>query len=388
MADVLWRKVQEGRQPAWNYLGRVARKGSANAHHCSIMLRVCDNAEDLQRLEDYIAEQDIAVDDVLLRQLHQAWLQACRPGRAVRCLMSAATDRAAAEALADAALAGLLRRKDTAGATDYLTGLVVAGVAIPRHLWLILRALGPDQAGRRQYLVENLHKLTPTRLSGSSDGGDGNTERKTTPDLEWESDWIAALHSGLVNAGAAPEGSDLLCRAVEAGLLSVETARRHSVRQISRLQQRRADVCREAGAITYLAALHRTGLMTAEHFAAALSHARTVVEGRKLLEQARSLGVAPDRDIAVAFHDLLLLQVHERTDTVDSVQPLWTKISDQPEYGREVGKMTDGVEEAATWLSSCVENGRALSVQSMLALNHAYFARIDYISIVRRRYRV
>ena len=239
MADVLWRKVQEGPQPAWNYLGRVARKGSANAHHCSIMLRVCDNAEDLQRLEDYIAEQDVAVDDVLLRQLHQAWLQAGWPSRAVRCVVSA--DRAEAASLADAALAGLLRRKDTAGVTDYLVGLVAAGVATTQQLRSVLQALGPERVERRRYLVENCHKLTPTRLSGSPDSGDGETEESVTPEREdWERGWIAALHSSCANAGAAAEGSELLRRAVEAGVISAESAHRQSVRQIRGLEQRRA----------------------------------------------------------------------------------------------------------------------------------------------------
>eukprot|EP01043_Picozoa_sp_COSAG02_P003987 COSAG02_NODE_100_length_36897_cov_9.681749_47_plen_584_part_00 len=350
MADVLWRKVQEGPRPAWNYLGRVARKGSANAHHCSIMLRVCDSAEDLQRLEDYIAEQAVGVDDVLLRQLHQAWLDAGRAGSAVRSLMTFATNRAEMAGVTDAALQHLLRCDDTEGATDYLAGLVEAAAAQPHHLWQVLHAFGPDRVAKRHYLLDNNHKLNLTPRSDSTVGDDGNHDSAITIDLDWASSWLAALHSAFVSADAALQGTELLSDAVEIGLLSAESARQQSIRHIRKLQRRAADGSRSMATATYLAALHQSGLLTAEHFATALTSAQTLAEGRELLDQLQSLPIMPDRNVAAAFHELL---VHEQSEMVDFL----VLTPGSSTIGCTSKQTVDVVAEAALWVSSCVQNG-------------------------------
>lgn len=343
MADVLWRKVREGPRPAWNYLGRVARKGSANAHHCSIMLRICDSAEDLQRLEEYIAEQGVAVDEILLQQLHRAWLNAGCAGSAVRCLMAFATNRAEVAVATNAALQSLLRREDTADATDYLSRLVEAAAAEPHHLWQILQVLGPDRAAKRRYLLDNDHKLNPTRRSDNTASDVSNST------MEWASSWLAALHSALVSADAALNGTEMLSRAVEIGLLSAEAAHQQSVREIRKMQRRTANDSRSLGTGAYLAALHQSGLVTAEHFAAALTYAHTLQEGREMLDQLQSLSIVPDRNVTEAFHELL---VHEQTETVD---PLDVNSGTLTRFSSE--STADVAAEAARWLSRCVQSG-------------------------------
>eukprot|EP01043_Picozoa_sp_COSAG02_P045075 COSAG02_NODE_4086_length_5806_cov_8.073243_7_plen_553_part_00 len=344
MADVLWRKVQEGPRPAWNYLGRVARKGSANAHHCSIMLRICDSAEDLHRLEEYIADQGVVVDEILLHQLHRAWLNAGHAGSAVRCLMAFTTNRAEVAVATNAALQSLLRCKDTAGATDYLSGLVEAAAAEPHHLWQILHVLCPDREAKRRYLLDNDQKLNPTCRNDSI-----VNVSNSTIEQEWVSSWLAALHAALVSADAALKATEMFSRAVEIGLLSAEVAHQQSIKQIRKMQGHTANDSKRLGTAAYLAALHQSGLATAEHFAAALTSAHTLQEGRQILEQLQSLPIVPDRNVVEAFHGLL---VHEQIETVD---PLDVKYGTTTRRSSEnIGNVTA---EAARWLSRCVERG-------------------------------
>lgn len=342
MADVLWRKAKEGAQPAWNYLGRVARKGSANAHHCSIMLRVCKSAEDLQRLEHYIAEHNVAVDEVLLQQLHRSWLQAGCPGSAVRCLMTFAANGADTSDAVETALSVLLKRAGTKGASDYLAGLVVAGEAKPHHLWAVLKTFGSDRVATRRYLLENYTKLTPVELRMKA-GGDDNLGEARPVDLGWARDWVAALHNAWVRTGELSLGANLLCRAVKVGALTESSARQKSVLQVRKMQQHRS-----TDTANYLLALHQCGLVRGEHFVAALTHVPSAAQGRALLNQMKSLEVSPNRDIAAAFHDVLV----RRLTTIDSVET--DSASSEALFDRVAD---DDVDEAARWLCQCVHRG-------------------------------
>ena len=306
MADVLQRKLQEGARPAWNYLGRVGRKGSANAHHCSMMLGVCESAEDLQRLEDYITEYDVGVDDVLARQLHRAWLHAGCPEPAVRCLMAFVADSAEA---VESTLAELLRRSDSiAVATDYLAALLAAGfVELPQQqLWSLLQRQG-DLATQRRWLLENGDRLTPPacRVHLSTDPSDVtatttlNTDISSAPAQSGE--WVLALHSAWVNVGEISRGVALLSRAVAAGAVDEQSARERSVAQIHKLQRRKkgsggggSDASAAEQADAYLEALlleqgDGSDLVRAEHFAAALSRAGIgVAEGRAVVARMQA----------------------------------------------------------------------------------------------------
>ena len=289
MADVLARKLRDDEpRAAWSYLGRIARKGSANAHHCSMMVAACDSEGDLRRIAEYMAEHSVESDAVLAKQLHGAWVRHGNYSLAVAALAAAEDGLAAAE-VSERAFDRLFRCEtaDDEGALPYVAELVANALAQPEQLFRLVQRQG-DADSRRRWLQEHSDKLWPQ-----------------PPPTPAAPGWVTALHSAWVSAGDAQRGVALLADALSHAAVSADEAGAAATATLRRLQQP-SSTSQAVPAAEYFQALQAAGLANAFHYSCMLEAAPSAAAGTALRKAMAESGIEPDAAVCTASHKLWL----------------------------------------------------------------------------------
>jgi hypothetical protein len=249
--------------------------------------------------------------------VHDCWLAAGEPAKALAALKAAAAAEVGA-ARRGAAVAAALGKLGAEARAEYFAGLRMAGLAEGAHYDALQRARGACavlwEAPAPSEPAELLWLGRRARLQGDERAW-AWLLRRATRAQELESLWAelreigvrpqqachAAAHDTWLRLGqpaAAAAALEGMQRAAEPGCPAAAKLATASLVRLGSTAGDAADAARH----TYLAALRAGGLANARHYAVMLRHARGSDEASVLLEQMAADGFAPGPPAYLAVH--------------------------------------------------------------------------------------